>query len=855
MLRPGTRLGPYEIESPLGAGGMGEVYRARDSRLGRAVAIKVLPAEVASQPDRLARFEREAKAVAALSHPNIVAIHDFRNEDGTLFAVTELLQGKSLRERLAEGPLPVHKAIDAAVQIAHGLAAAHQRGIVHRDLKPDNLFLCADGRLKILDFGLAKVAPGADSETRSWGAAEPPATGLGVVLGTAGYMSPEQVRGVAADHRSDLFSFGAVLYEMVSGQRAFQAASAAETMLAILREEPPDLSAVNPSLPPGLDRIVRHCLEKSPEQRVQSAHDLAFELEGLPARSRPDSRALPALAARRGRRGTLAALAAGLIASFAAVYWLGAQAGSGSLPAYQRLTFGHGSVTGARFASDGQTIVYSAAWGGDPVEVFSTSGRPGDARPFALKDAMLLSLSRNDEMALLLRHRWEGSWVSIGTLARAPLSGGAPREIAEDVLEADWTPDGKDLAVIRGYPASRLELPLGHVLYQCTGTEWISDARVSPDGELVAFIDHPRDLEPNGAVAVVAVTGRAAKRILSSEHAAATGLAWHPGQREVWFTAARTGKAQALRAVSLVGRERLIAQAPGSLALDDISRDGRVLLRRQSQQAGISGVFPPGTEERELSWLDYSIAEGLSADGRVLLFDEAQEGGEEQSSFLRRTDGSPPVRLADDFATDLSPDGRWALIRPRGAPPRLLLVPTGPGEPRTIQHAGILQYRWALFMPDGQRLLFLGVDARHELRTYLSDLAPGPARPIAPAGVVCHVVSPDGRLAASNGTERGILLVPIAGGEPRPVPGTGARDRPIRLDGRFLYTYQRGEVPAKIARFELATGRRELWRVWAPRDRAGVISIIDPQLAEGGTYYAYSYLRTLSDLYLVHGLR
>ena len=862
-LRPGTRLGPYEIESPLGAGGMGEVYRARDTRLGRAVAIKVLPGELAGDADRLARFEREARAVAALSHPNIVAIHDFREEDGTVFAVTELLAGQTLRERLEHGPLPVPKAIDAGIQIARGLAAAHQRGVVHRDLKPDNLFLCADGQVKILDFGLAKVAPSGsgDSETLSLGAPEPRATGPGVVMGTAGYMSPEQLRGLAADHCSDLFSFGAVLYEMVSGQRAFRGPSAAETMLAILKEDPPDLSAIRPEVPPGLERIVRHCLEKSPEQRLQSAHDLAFDLEGLAvSRSGAGSRAAPALAPRRGRRAALAAAAAAaLLASYAAVYWLAASNGGGPPPSYQRLTFRHGLVTGARFAPDGQTIVYSAGWGGEPIEMFSTSRHAGESRSFGLRDAVLLSLSRQEEMAVLLRPRIEQPWLATGTLARVPLTGGAPREILENVNEADWTPDGKALAIVRPgrtVTGSRLELPPGNLLYETTGAEWIGNARVSPDGGSVAFIDHPSSPDLAGAVAVVDVAAKGKKRILSSTFGWAEGLAWHPEGREVWFTAARSGKAQALHAVSLAGRERLVARAAGPLVLDDVSRDGRVLVRRQAWQFGVRGVFPPDASERELSWLDGSVATGLSADGVILLFDELGEGGGDgYPAYLRRTDGSPPVRLSEDLGTALSRDGRWALTIPRGLPPRLVIVPTGPGEPRVFQHDRIRQYRWAFFLPDEMRLLFIGAEAGHALRTYVADLRGGVPRPLGPEGMRGDIVSPDGRLVA--GTDNGILVIPIDGGEPRPVPGTGPRDRPCgwSLDQRFLYTYQRGEVPARVFRVELTTGRREPWRELAPADRAGVVSIVDPQITPDGTHYAYSYLRALSDLYLVEGLR
>ena len=288
-LSVGTRLGLYEILAPLGAGGMGEVYRARDKKLDRDVAVKVLPQSVAADPDTLARFEREAKAVAALSHPNILAIHDFGNQDGIAYAVTELLEGETLRGKLEAGPIPRKQAVDYALQVAKGLSAAHERGIVHRDLKPENLFVSRDGHVKILDFGLAKrveaVAPGKETSAPTGsGHTEP-----GTVMGTAGYMSPEQVKGFAVDHRSDIFSFGTILYELLSGKNAFKRDTSAETMAAILRDEPPELTESGRNVSPALDRIVKHCLEKDRDRRFQSARDIAFSLSEQSSPTTPSS--------------------------------------------------------------------------------------------------------------------------------------------------------------------------------------------------------------------------------------------------------------------------------------------------------------------------------------------------------------------------------------------------------------------------------------------------------------------------------------------------------------------------------------------------------------------------------------
>src|SRR5580693_6102000 len=391
-LTSGARLGPYEIVSPLGAGGMGEVYRARDTRLKREVAIKVLPQATSLDADRLRRFEQEALATAALNHPNILAVFDIGTHDGSPYVVSELLEGETLRERLRGGAIAVRKTLDYALQMAHGLAAAHEKGIVHRDLKPENLFLTKDGRVKILDFGLAKLTQ-PDSAAQTSLPTMTHATEAGVVMGTAGYMSPEQVRGVAVDARSDIFSFGAILYEMLSGKRAFHGETAADTMSAILREEPPELNETNRNVSPALERIVEHCLEKNPEQRFHSASDIAFDLEHLTGVSGTSARVTAvAPASRRSKR--LAAVAAGLtlaLLMFRAGWWLGRGSGSAPPAEYHQITFRTGEIGNARFTPDG-SIVYSAAWdGGDNQLYISRSDDPG-ARELGLK-AELLSIS------------------------------------------------------------------------------------------------------------------------------------------------------------------------------------------------------------------------------------------------------------------------------------------------------------------------------------------------------------------------------------------------------------------------------------------------------------------------------
>src|ERR1700674_5288994 len=438
-LAAGVRLGPYEILAPLGAGGMGEVYRARDTRLGREVAVKVLPGSFVGDPERLRRFEQEARAASALNHPNILTVHDFGTHEGAPYLVSELLVGESLRERLDQGALAPRKAIEIALQIARGLSAAHDRGIVHRDLKPENLFLCRDGRVKILDFGLARLQPAAPSASAM--AAEPTLTRhteLGVVLGTAGYMSPEQVRGQPADARSDLFAFGAILYEMLSGQRAFPGATAADVMTAVLTREPPELLTVQPQLSPALERLVRHCLEKQPEERARSAHDLAFDLESLVAASIPGGTVAARPGTRRLARWLWAApgLAAGLVLGWALWHRAGSKPAT---PVHLAIVLPPEAPL-ALFSNDVRIAISpDGARVGDPADGSGLFVRPLDgfeAKPLAGAEHGTNPFFSPD-----------GAWVGFfadGKLKKVPLAGGPSIDLcdAADGRGGSWGSDG-----------------------------------------------------------------------------------------------------------------------------------------------------------------------------------------------------------------------------------------------------------------------------------------------------------------------------------------------------------------------------------------------------------------------------
>jgi Tol biopolymer transport system component len=857
-LATGTKLGPYEILAPIGAGGMGEVYRAKDPRLTREVAIKVLPASFSQDPDRLKRFEAEARAAGVLNHPNITAVHDFGMHDGAPYIVTELLEGETLRSRLGPGAISPRKAIDYAVQMAKGLAAAHEKGIIHRDLKPENVFLTKDGRVKILDFGLAKLKlDGAESGQTDAGTVSG-GTQPGVVLGTMGYMSPEQVRGKAADKRSDLFSFGTILYEMLSGQRAFRGDTAADTITAILTKDPPDLSQTNKNVPPGLDRIVRHCLEKNPEERFESARDVAFDLEALSGTSTPTLTGVERIPAVRTPRpwGLLAAaalLGAAIAAPF--IYSAGKKAGFVEPPSFRQVTFSRGEVGNAQFAPDGQTIVYSAAWEGKPFEVFINRPESPESRPFGLPPAQVQSISSTGEMAVLLNPNRFAAFTHTGRLARISIAGGAPRDILDDVQWAAWSPDGKELAIVRDAGAkNRLEYPIGKPLFDTSG--WVSHPRVSPDGTLVAFIDHPVPNDDGGLVAVVDRNGK--KRDLTPLYATAQGLAWRPDGREIWYTAAEGGFNRAVHAATLSGKTRLVGRVPGISTLLDISKAGRVLMTNESDRLGILGRGPSDDKERELSWLDYSLVTDVRSDGSKILISESGEGGgPAYSAYLRDFSGTAAVRLGDGSTEAFSPDGSWAVAITHTATPQIQLLPTSVGEPRVLSHDGLDVFA-VDFLPDGKTLVFTATEAGHGTRLFLRDMAGGKARAISPENYSLFrgTVTPDGKSVVVRGPDRRVYLYPTQGGEPTALPAIRGTDRPIRWspDGRTLYIQSAG-LPMRVQKYDVATGKLELWKEVSPTDTAGLAGASRFTVTPDGRTYAYSYLRILSFLQLVEGLK
>lgn len=858
-LAPGTKLGPYEILSPLGVGGMGEVYRARDTNLGREVAIKVLPSDLADNPEALARFEREARAVARLSHPNILAIFDFGREGETAFAVMELLEGETLRARLEHGALPARKAVDLAAQIAEGLAAAHEKGIVHRDLKPENVFVTHEGRAKLLDFGLAKGGVSALANSgKTLTTAPEGATGPGVVMGTAGYMSPEQVRGEAVDHRSDIFSYGAVLYEMLTGLRAFGRETGAESMAAILKEDPPEMAATGSALSPALSRIVQHCLEKKPGERFQSARDIAFALQ---APSGSVTSGPSAAVARRGLRpwvvfgGALAIVVALGVAGLAS-YRQGekAERRTSAGITFRQLSFRPQTIFQAAFAPDGETIVYSAALEGNVPELFTIRPEYPEPRSLGLPNTHLLSISSKGELAILTNPRFVRHRLFVGTLARVSLGGAAPREILDDVRQADWSPDGSELAIIRAAEGKdRLEYPIGKVLYETAG--YLSDLRVSPRGDAIALFEHPAHWDDRGSVIVV---DRAGKRtVLSSDYWGEEGLSWSQTGDEILFTASIAGAAQTLYGVDLSGHRRIALTSAGGLTMHDVSHSGRWLVTRDDSRSEISVLVSGTSAERDLSWLDASYNPILSGDGRSLLFtDDSATAGPNYAVCLRKTDGGPVVRLGEGDAFDLSPDGKSALAIVY-TPPQLVVLPTGAGEPRPLPRGNVEAYESAAWFPDGKRILFVGNEAGKASRCYVQDVSGGLPRPVTPEAATKGKVSPNGLQILFSKPDGTYLIQPVGGGTAQPVPGLTADDQVIRwsVDGHFLYVFRPTAIPFRLERLDLGSGRRVLLREAAPADRTGVLYSTGVALTDDARSYAYSYERMTSQLFAVEGAR
>lgn len=858
-LTSGTRLGPYEIQSPLGAGGMGEVYRARDTRLQRIVAIKILPQSLSSDRDRLERFQQEARVLSALNHPNLMTIYDVGSQDEVHFLVSEFLDGQSLREVLTAGPVPLRRVSEYGLQIAKGLAAAHDKGIIHRDLKPDNVFVLGDERVKILDFGLAKQASplvSAGDDATMTGANR---TAAGTVLGTAAYMSPEQVRGEAVDHRSDIFSLGTVLYEMAGGKRAFKGDSGVEIMHSILKEEPPALEESGLPVSVGLQRIVQRCLEKKPDSRFRSASDLAFALDSLSSAGTSSSglRALKDTKKTRSRILAAAALA-GAVALGAGMARLLHRAAA-TAPSFSQISFRSQYIRSARFGPDGRTVVYGATDNAKATELFTTRTDTAEDHSLGIS-ADVLSASSSAELAVSLHPLFEPLWTPTGRLARVPLGGGATREMLDGVIDADWSADGSALAVSRKVGNRwRLEYPLGNTLYETNG--YISDVRISPAGDKIAFLDHAVMGDDRGFVDVVDRKGQ--RRVLTPEYSSAQGLAWSPEADEVWFTGTMTTERSSLRAVDLGGRQRVLLTAPVRLHLQDVAKDRSVLLtaedfRWQTFLGDTAG------ELHDMTSFQWQNSQGISRDGRMLLFNAFDIGPDNNYPlFIRRSSESSPVMIGEGAGAGFSYDGKWAAALDPAKLDLIHIIPIGVGEGRTVRLQG-LEYLAAAWMPDGNHLLIVAASAGHAPANYIQDIATGAVRQISPEGQyspnrisVAVGVSPDGKYCVTTDGEGHYWIQPVDAASARGLQGVLEGDYVLEWhnDSGHLFVDRQSGTETEIYDLDTVTGQRKLFTHFSPKDKAAAINLTYVTITPDGAHFGYCVPRVYSTLYVARGVR
>ena len=858
ILTPRSRFGPYDVIDRIGTGGMGEVYRANDPKLGRAIALKVMRAALSSVPERQASFEREARLLASLNHPHIATVYGFHEFDGISALALELVEGETLAAKLRNGPLPDAEALRYAVQIADALAYAHRHGVVHRDVKPTNIVVTAQGA-KLLDFGLAHlVQPAATGVAADVGGtdAEP---GPG---GTPFYMAPEQHEGFELDHRSDIYSFGLVLCQMLTGFMPHSVAGiSTRTLIRALLDQ-------IPSRP--LRLVIERCLASDPDERWFHAGDLRHALIAVSepyvgdARSEYDGsttvpvlvRLTPAWRQSWVRRAAVAAAFAVPVAVGAA-YFAGREAANAPPPEYRQLTFRRGSVVSARFAGD-NTVVYSAAWDGKASELWSMRADNPESRSLGITNARVLSVSSLGEIAILI-----GRTIGAGgMLARLPLDANAPREVLAGVDGADWAPDGQSLAVSHAVEGThQLEFPIGTVLYVSDGA--IGSVRVSPDGEHVAFVDHPLLYDDRGTVSVIERRG-GTRRALSGPWASVTGLAWSPDGDEIWFTAAEFGATASLHAVNLAGRVRTIFRSANRMTIHDIDRSGRVLLNEGRFRLRISAVSSAGQSERDLSWLDGSMLTDLSADGRTLLINEVSSGTatSQYAVYLRRTDGSPAIRLGEGVSPALSPDGLWAATLLLRSPPSVTLLPTGAGRPLTLNRGRLVDYQTVAWFPDGNRILIAGSETGRSSRLWIQDLGGSAPTAVGPEGfrlaAFTRPISPEGTRTIAIDVHGRSWVVPLTGGgKAQAITGLVPGDVPVRWDaeGRSVYVVRRDEIPATVHRLTLADGRKEAVAVLGPQDLAGVRNLSSVHTTPDAASFVYSYVQYLSDLFLLSAVR
>jgi eukaryotic-like serine/threonine-protein kinase len=838
--------GRYEIERQLGQGGMATVYLAHDLRHDRNVAIKVLRPELAAVIGA-ERFLREIKTIATLQHPHILGLIDSGEVNGTAYYVMPFVEGESLRDRLRrEKQLPIADALRLAGEAAAALDYAHRHGVIHRDIKPENILL-HDGSALVADFGIALAVSSAGGNRM---------TETGMSLGTPHYMSPEQAMGEREiTARSDVYALGCVTYEMLTGDPPFLGSTAQAIVAKVMTEKPASLRRQRERVPDEVEDAVLTALEKLPADRFATAAEFAAALNGRGA-----ARTVRTASAAPPRPGALAPVRpiTFLVAALV-LLGLGGLAGAWAVgrrtppPAsFLQRTFRSEAIYNARFGPDGRSIVYSSAADSFAPELFLVRPDYPEPKPLGLTDTHLLAVSSKGELAVLVRARFLRHRLFLGTLARVPLAGGAPREVLDSVREADWSPDGSELAIIHDVNGrDRLELPIGKVVYQ--GSGYLSDPRVSPDGRYVAFAEHPFRWDDRGTVKIVDRAGKPSA--VTPEFRSIEGLAWRPRSEEVLYSA-YDSTGYVVRAIDLAGRQRIALTGAGFLTMQDVSPGGQLLLTRDDQPYRVLARAPGAPREVDVSWLDASIAPRLSRDGSLLAFTNGGfDAGVYYDVMLRKTEGGEVARLGEGQAAAFSPDGKWLLAFVPSAPPKLVLYPTRTGAERPIPVDLFETIGSADWFPDGRSILFCGNRVGEASRCYVQALEGGKARAVTPPGTAAGFVSPDGREVVAFYQALGWRRYSVAGGGGREIPGLSSDDVIVRwsVDGRALVVGS--TTSPTLDRVDLATGRREPLATLGSEPPGPRSRPIFYTMAADPHVYAYVAAIYLSQVFTVDGVR
>jgi len=856
--RVGETIGPYEVLSQLGSGAMGVVYLAQDGRLGRKIALKLLPSQFTNDKDRLRRFQQEARSASALNHPNILTVYEVEQRDGLHYIATEFVDGVTLRQHMQAQRMNLDQVLNIAIQVAGALHAAHAAGIAHRDIKPENIMIRSDGYIKVLDFGLAKLT---ESEL-SPASAE---TNPGVVMGTPRYMSPEQARGLDVDLRTDIFSLGTVIYELVTGKLPFEGETTSDVIAALIKDEPEPMRASVPDLPVEFEQVVTKALVKDRGLRYQTIAELLSALQGLKDRIKSDGlvytndgsldaqtiktrTATDPQAKQKTERVSLSkgwtlTIALGLIVVVGVVTVLSFRRRSQLVKnspsvkekieaTSRQLTNRDGFISAARFGPDGKRVVYSAGFDGKPLDLFYNNGETAEFRPAGIESASLKSVSHSGKIAVLVNFELSWSDGRKGTLLILPAGGGKPlMPPIEGVDDAAFAPDDTFAIFRSGFGGQQLEYPAGTVLYKSPG--WMSYPRFSPKGDKIAFFEHPLG-DYSGSLAVFDLASKQ-KTDLLTDWQALKGLAWNPMTNDIWFGGSKVNKTARINSVSLSGQvqEKLYWLPAQNARVEDISDDGRILINRGTSNH-TTVIMLSGKSQAEIDTRGaWSTSADISADGKTLLFYqwgyESSDGSDVSGVYLQRLDGSGPVKLGPGKALALSPDGKWALaLQPSKPQPQLILLSTSLGQPKPLSNARIKEYHFASFFPDGKQILFTGVEAREnaEIRSFIQDVNTGQVYPLTEEGTIALRVSPDGERVIIL-QDNSYYIQRLDGGEPKEIPGLEPDDEPIQwsADGRAVFVKAAGDFATKIYRVNLSTGERREWQNIDPQNKVGHVGL------------------------------